>query len=392
MMLQQYVVDLHIHIGRTRSGAAVKISAAPSLTLANIIRGAASTKGIDIIGVIDCHVPEVLDEIEESIHNGEAYLLEEGGIQYTGVTLFLGTEIELLDDQGQGPIHVLVFLPTIEKMRIFSDWLAMRMKNRTLSSQRIYERTKGVQMKVRELDGLFIPAHVFTPFKSLYGKGVKFSLTEILDPDLIDAIELGLSSDTSMADQIEELHRYPYVSNSDAHSLEKMAREYQMIRMKCPTFSEFRLALKQEDGRAIIANFGLNPLLGKYHQTNCAVCGGEVDEQKCQDCGSTKLVKGVADRLQELATTSEKVVERPPYIHQIPLEFIPKLGKKTLQKLRALFGTDMNIIHHVSEEDLRSVVQPSIVRAILAAREGKLLIKAGGGGTYGKVADKDKKE
>lgn len=385
--LQDYVTDLHIHIGRTRSGAAVKISAAPSLTLENILRESASKKGIDIVGVIDCHVQEVLDEIEEAINNGEAYSLEEGGIQYSGVTLFLGTEIELSDDDGQGPIHVLVFLPSVEKMRAFSLWLAERMKNPTLSSQRIYERTKTVQAKTRALNGLFIPAHAFTPFKSLYGKGVVTSLTEILDPDLIDAIELGLSSDTSMADQIEELHRYPYLSNSDAHSLEKMAREYQIIRLERPTFEEFRLALLNKHGREIAANFGLNPLLGKYHQTICAVCGATFKDARCNSCQSTKRIKGVSDRLQELATSKKIVTERPPYVHQVPLEFIPKLGKKTLEKLRGLYGTDMNIIHHVSEQELREAVQPSIATAILAARAGKLGIKAGGGGTYGKITN-----
>src|SRR5699024_10601815 len=111
--------------------------------------------------------------------------------------------------------------------------------NITLSSQRYYGSANELQYKVKELSGLFIIAHVFTPFKSLYGKGVRTSLKEVFDPDLIDAIELGLSSDTSMADQIAELHDYTFVSNSDAHSLAKIAREYQEIIMEEPTFKEF---------------------------------------------------------------------------------------------------------------------------------------------------------
>ncbi|NEU30817.1 TIGR00375 family protein [bacterium LRH843] len=383
--MKKYIMDLHIHIGRTKSGAPVKISAAPSLTMENIIREAINKKGIDIVGVIDCHVAEVLKEIEESVANGEAYEPAGGGIQYPGVTLFLGTEIELSDEEGQGPIHVLAFFPTIEKMRTFSQWIGKRMKNPTLSSQRIYERAKNVQSKVRELDGLFIPAHVFTPFKSLYGKGVKKSLMEILDPDLIDAIEIGLSSDTTMADQLAELHRYPYVTNSDAHSLEKMAREYQIVSMEQPTFDELRLVLQNKYGRGIISNFGLNPLLGKYHQTICGKCSSVVKQVECPECHSTKLIKGVSDRLQELATLTKDLPIRPPYIHQVPLEFIPKLGKKTLEKLRLRFGTDMNIIHNVSEQELGNTVQESIASAILSARAGTLTIHAGGGGTYGKI-------
>src|SRR5690625_7998154 len=99
------------------------------------------------------------------------------------------------------------------------------MKNITLSSQRYYGTAKELQHKVKELAGIFIPAHVFTPFKSLYGKGVRSSLQEILDPDLIDGVELGLSADTEMADQIDELHDYTFLENSEVHSHPILARE-----------------------------------------------------------------------------------------------------------------------------------------------------------------------
>ena len=46
-----------------------------------------------------------------------------------------------------------------------------------------------------------------------------------------------------MADGIVELHSYSFLSNSDAHSLGKIAREYQAIEMKEPTFSELEKAL-----------------------------------------------------------------------------------------------------------------------------------------------------
>src|SRR5690606_41504820 len=106
----------------------------------------------------------------------------------------------------------------------------------------------------------------------MYGRGVKQSLTEVFDKTLIDAIELGLSSNTDMADQIKELHSFTFVSNSDAHSLPKIAREYQIIKMQEPTFEELRLALHQKDGREVVSNFGLDPLLGKYHKTTCEKC------------------------------------------------------------------------------------------------------------------------
>ena len=205
------------------------------------------------------------------------------------------------------------------------------------------------------------------------------------DPHLIDAIELGLSSDTKMADQISELHAYPFLTNSDAHSLEKIAREYQILRLKEPSFKELQKALQTKEGRGITANYGLNPLLGKYFNTICANCSVASPTHSCIACGSTKFIKGVSDRLTELASPNKNKKQRPPYHHQIPLEFIPKLGKKTLEKLRDHFGTDMNIIHHVTKEQLNEVVSAKVSSSLVAARQGTLSIKAGGGGVYGKI-------
>src|SRR5699024_9499492 len=207
--------------------------------------------------------------------------LKEGGIQYNQTTLLLGSEIEVYDRNAKGPIHVLCFFPFLSVMEEFSRWLSQHMKNIELSSQRFYGDGIELQQKTSQLGGLFIPAHVFTPFKSVYGKGVETSLTEILDPNYIDAIELGLSSDTTMADSIQELHDFTFVSNSDAHSLAKIAREYQLIEMKTPTFQELKLALYQKDGRSIKKNFGMNPKLGKYYSTVCAKCSNPFINGAC---------------------------------------------------------------------------------------------------------------
>ncbi|WP_449538374.1 endonuclease Q family protein [Ferdinandcohnia sp. Marseille-Q9671] len=386
--MDNYFVDLHIHIGRTNSGKPVKITGAKTLTIENILRESTEIKGMDMIGVIDCHVPEVIQELEALIARGEVYPYEEGGLRFKNVTLILGSELEIYDENCKGPIHVLAFMPTIETMKDFSTWLTARMKNITLSSQRIYESGKELQKKVKDLAGIFIPAHVFTPYKSMYGKGVAQSLTEVFDETLIDAIELGLSSNTEMADQIKELHQYTFVSNSDAHSLPKIAREYQVVRMNEPTFEELRLALHHKDGREIIANYGLDPLLGKYHRTTCEKCVTIIEDvmvEVCPSCGHKGFVKGVFDRLHELKTSDEPNLNRPPYIHQVPLEFIPGLGPKTLQKLRDYFKTEMAILHEIPEKELRHVVSSQIVDAIMKARQGTMRFKAGGGGKYGKV-------
>lgn len=385
--MARYFADLHIHIGRTKSGRPVKITGAKSLTFSNIISHARNEKGLDMIGIIDCHSPEVITEMEGLIESGEMAEHTGGGLLYGGIAVIPGSELEIYDEQCKGPIHVLCFMPSIKTMKEFSAWLSERMKNVNLSSQRIYTTGRELQEKVKQLGGLFIPAHVFTPFKSLYGKGVRSSLAEVFNPDLIDGIELGLSSDTEMADGLEELHRYPFLTNSDAHSLAKIAREYQAIEMNEPSFNELSLALKGEGGRGILANYGLDPLLGKYHRTVCADCLAPAgnEGEPCCECGSRKTIRGVADRISELSTAKNGPGRRPPYVHQVPLEFIPGLGPKLLQKLLWHFGTEMAILHEVPQEAMEKNIPAKLARLIILAREGKLSLKAGGGGKYGKV-------
>lgn len=387
-MLNEIYADLHIHIGRTKKGRAVKITGSKNLTLENILDTANSKKGLDLIGIIDCHSPEVIEEIEQLIIEGKARELTEGGVRYENTTLMLGSEIEIYDNHCQGPIHVLCFLPTIDHMKVFSNWMRTQLKNIHLSSQRIYCDGRTLQQKVHELNGLFIPAHVFTPFKSLYGKGVKKSLTEVFDPTLIDAIELGLSSDTYMVNDIRELAPYSFVTNSDAHSLEKLAREYQKMNVADANFEELKKALHQTGGRGIVANYGLNPLLGKYYETVCLNCGEQIHEEghlHCPDCGKEQLIKGVAKRIRELSEVQMEKVERPPYIHQVPLDFIPGIGPKTIHKLLKTFGTEMNILHNVSFEQLKISIPEKLALMIDLARKGQLTVKVGGGGIYGKI-------
>lgn len=388
-MLQSYFADMHIHIGQDIYNNPVKITASKRLTLTNILKEASRNKGIHLIGVIDSHAPAVQEEIIELVNSGKAQELSTGGIRFEQVTLLLGAEIEVYDEHCLGPIHVLCYLPTLKKIQEFTKWLATKMKNITLSSQRYYGTAKDLQYKVKELAGIFIPAHVFTPFKSLYGRGVKYSLTEVLDPDLIDGIELGLSADTAMADQIKELHQYTYLSNSDAHSLAKIAREYQEVKLKEPSFEEFYWALHQVNGRKINKNFGMNPKLGKYYLTVCSNCEQSLLPltKQCTNCGSEKIVKGVFDRIKEIATTSTTKKNRPLYLYQVPLEYLPTLGPKTYNKLIERFQTEMNVIHKVGFEELNKVVSQKLAKAIIEMREGKQLIDAGGGGKYGQIRD-----
>ncbi len=391
MKMPEYFVDLHIHIGRSPENRPIKITGSKTLTIDNILTEASERKGIDMIGVIDAHVPEVLDHLESRIEKGEMTEDPEGGIHFKNTTLILGTEIEVKDDSMQGPAHVLAYMPDIRSMRHFSRWLSMHMTNIHLSTQRFFGSAALLQKKVKEFNGLFIVAHIFTPFKGIYGTGVKKSITEALDPSLIDAVELGLSADTEMAVQLSDLKNYTFTTNSDAHSLAKIGREYQVIKMGGPTFSELGKALKKEHGRHIKSNYGLNPKLGKYHHTCCAKCLSPLMDTNhrmvCPVCGNKRVIKGVFNRLQELKDQlgEQALKTRPIYVHQVPLEFIPKLGPKTLNRLLDHFGTEMNILHDVPLAALKEAASESIAQYIYQARRGELSLTAGGAGKYGRV-------
>ena len=96
---------------------------------------------------------------------------------------------------------------------------------------------------------------------------------------------------------------------------------------------------------------------------------------------------GVFDRIEIIKDkeNTQSPENRPKYIYQIPLTFIPGLGKKTIDKLLDNFGTEMTILHKLGNDDIEGVVGEKIAKNIISARDGKMKIVAGGGGNYGKV-------
>ncbi|WP_379128913.1 endonuclease Q family protein [Paenibacillus sp. sgz500958] len=389
--LQSFYGDLHVHIGRSSNGQPIKISGSRDLTFAGIAKEAAERKGIGLIGIIDSHSPPVQHDILECLESGEMTAAEGGGISYRGTTIVLGAELEIREP-GRKECHVLAYLPDLESMMDFTVWLGRHMKNVNLSSQRLYAPAAVLQDEILGRGGLLIPAHIFTPHKGLYGCAAE-RMAELFDLDKIAAVELGLSADSEMAGYISELDRYTYLTNSDAHSLGKIGREYNKLQLEKASFKELRLALERKEGRGITANYGLNPRLGKYHRTYCSFCGTIIDEadatsHRCPYCGSPKLVQGVFDRIQHIADREKPFVpeHRPPYHFQVPLEFIPGLGKIKMNALLEAFGNEMNILHKAGEQELADVAGRDLASKIVAARNGVLELSAGGGGKYGKVA------
>lgn len=394
--MYEIFADLHVHIGRSENGKPIKITAARSLNFANIAKECADRKGINIVGIIDCASPYVIEDIEDFLKTGEAYELEDGGIIYKDkVCILLGSEVET-SEKGRngkcGAAHNVCFFPHLSDIKGFSQEMSTHIKNITLSTQR--SNVSGYELIdiVEKYNGILIPAHVFTPFKSYYGNCTD-RLKDIFKEkyDKIFAVELGLSSDTFLADMISELEDKTFVTNSDAHSLPKIAREYNKMLVGDISFKEVVKALKNEDGRKIIANYGLDPKLGKYHRTHCDNCDCTIETREpvevCPKCGSNKVTFGVFDRIELIKDkeTTKSPSNRPPYIYQIPLSFIPGVGGKTIEKLLDSFETEMNILHKLSEDDIESVVGEKVAKNIVNAREGNIKVESGGGGNYGKV-------
>lgn len=390
--MPKYFVDLHIHIGATFDNHPVKITASKKLNINNIFHECIHRKGIDIIGIVDCASPPVLKDIDILLKKGDLYEMKGGGFSYQDQLTFIpGVEIESSEVNG-GRGHYLSFFPTLSQVKDYSRFLSSSIRNLNLSTQQSYLPAEQLAKITNELGGIFFPAHAFTPFKSLFGS-CGDSLVRVF-PDYaseIKVIELGLSSDSQMADIIPELHRMTFVSNSDAHSLEKIGREYNIFELEEPTYTNLKRALFQEQGK-IIANYGLDPKLGKYHRNFCENCRETLVSVnslvKCPNCGSPKIIKGVYDRLLEIGDIkSESPKNRPPYFYQIPLAFLPGVGPKTINKLIDNFGTEMQVLHRVGYSDLEKVIGPKIARTIDLARKGQILITPGGGGIYGKVTE-----
>jgi len=354
--MKKYFMDFHVHIGRSNSGAPIKITASRNLTFANIARECKYRKGIDIVGIVDCASPEVIDDISQLINKGEMKPLKEGGLIY------------------QDKVNV------------------------SLSSQNCKISAQEAFQIINRIGGILIPAHAFTPHKSVYGNCVR-RLSEMFSRATlkkIPAIELGLSADTEIAGHLKELSEYTFLTNSDAHSLPKIGREYNIIELEEANFKEILLALQRKEERRITANYGLDPKLGRYHRTFCEICNYTATSNppvyKCEKCGSDRIVKGVFDRIVEIGDYQQSISpsHHPPYHHQVPLEFVPGVGKKTLNKLFGYFGTEMNILHKASYQEISQVVGFEIAQNIILARKGLLKLSPGGGGKYGKVKKKEK--
>ena len=346
----------------------------------------AKLKGLNLLGTGDALHPGWLDIVEETTN-----YLGDGIDSFDDMDFILTTEVE-----GRNRIHHVIIIPDLDIARELSEKLPS--KNKSVDG-RPKTNLGGAELLdlAHEHDCLIGPAHAFTPWTGMYK-----SFDSIYDcyGSKPDFVELGLSADTDMADTVSELKDFVFLSNSDAHSpwTHRFGREFNYIDLKDISYTSVKKAFKN---RAVKANYGLVPNLGKYHMTACTKCHTLFDpdvarenRMKCS-CGGT-IKKGVDYRISEIADYAEPKHPdfRPDYVHLMPLEEIissvydkgvtTKTVQGLWQKLVDRFKTEIDVLINADLDEIDNI-DSSIASAIKSFRNNTLNIVPGGGGKYGEI-------
>ena len=371
--------DFHIH-------SCFSMASSRDMVIKNIAPKS-KLKGLQLVGTGDALHPGWLDIVSDSTtYSGD------GIFNCNGTDFVLTTEVE-----GKNRIHHVMIIPDIDIARELSKKLPSKNKHNDGRPKTLYGGAELLDL-AHEYDCLIGPAHAFTPWTGMYK-----SYDNIYDcyESKPDFVELGLSADTMMADTIDELKDFPFLTNSDAHSPwpHRLGREFNQIELEDISFSPIKKAIKNKN---IKANYGLFPNLGKYHMTACTKCHKLVNPQnakssgmKC-DCGGI-IKKGVDYRISEIADyeKAEHPDFRPPYVHLMPLaEIISTIYDKGVttktvqgkwQKLIDAFGDEIEVLINAPVMDIAKI-DSNVSIAIESFRNGSVEIIPGGGGQYGSIS------
>lgn len=395
-----YLADLHIHSRFSR--ATSKEMTIPSLAQT------AREKGLTVVGTGDFTHPEYVEELEEYLEPAP----EDGLYVYRedpeGPRFILSAEVSnIFSQRGKANrrVHTVLLAPSLEVVKEINLALAhlgnLEADGRPIFGFPVKDLVKLVR-KISE-DVLVIPAHVWTPWYSLFGAFSGFdSVEECFEEETehIFALETGLSSDPEMNWRLSALDRYTLVSNSDAHSPSKLGREANAF-FGQPSYSAIAEAIKK-DALAFTVEF--YPEEGKYHFDGHRACGVLFSPKetlahggKCPVCGEP-LTVGVMHRVEELADRPEGFHPpgKPPSVHLVPLQEIisEALGKgvqtqavrKTYKQIIELGGSEFEILLFKELPELQEFLPERIFEGIKRVREGRLSIRPGYDGVYGKIS------
>lgn len=390
------IADLHIHSRYSR--ATSKEMIIPK------IAEYARLKGIDMVGSGDFTHPEWLKELKRDLKN-----IGDGIFEYNGVKFVLNVEVNnIYTRKGKvRRLHNIIFAPdfaTVEKVNGYlTKYGKLASDGRPILSLDSYDMFK--QLLDISPDVFLIPAHIWTPWFSMFGANSGFDSIEDCFGDLTDAffaVETGLSSDPSMNWRLSVLDKYTLVSNSDAHSPSRLGREANVFKHDVNYF-QLRDILKNKNREEFLYTIEFYPQEGKYHFDGHRKCGVRLSPKEarfnnniCPVC-SKSLTIGVLHRIEALADRDEGATpdNTIPYKNLIPLEEIiaEAMGcgrdtvgvKNEYRRLCSTFGSEFEILLNTPIEDLKESAQEKIAIAVDRVRRGDVIINPGYDGEFGEV-------
>ncbi len=410
----QFIIDVHLH---SRFARATSRDLNPS----NLHKWSA-LKGVDVVGTGDYTHPEWFAELSEQLEPAEEglYQLETSRCAAVeqelpercrrAVRFMLSVEISTIYKKGDKTrkVHHVVILPTLES--------ADRLNRRLGAIGNLHSDGRPILgLDSRDLleicleadeNVLFIPAHIWTPHFAALGASSGFDSLEECYEDLLPhifAVETGLSSDPPMNWRLSALDRYAIISNSDAHSPQKLAREATCFDTEC-SYPGIYSALKDRDPARFLGTLEFYPEEGKYHydgHRKCAVCYKPAQtlaaEGICPVCGR-KLTVGVLHRVEKLADRPEgfRPEVAPPYEYLIPLDEVigaaVGVGPKS-KKVRAVYdqllaesGPELEVLRRAGLEAIESCAGPLVAESVRRMRCGEVDIYPGHDGEYGVIS------
>ncbi len=391
------IADLHIH---SRFSRACSTKITPS-TLA----AAALEKGINLISTGDFLHNQWLTEIKQNLEPDKdtGFLKIKGPDK--GVRFMLGTEVATFFwEKGKSKrVHTCIMIKNMESISQLRDVLSkagnLDIDGRpilSMSTSELVEKVINI-----ERDAFIFPAHLWTPYFGALGETTGFDSIKEAYEDMekyIYAYESGLSSDPKMNWMVSQLDKYALISNSDAHSLEKLGREANVFDVNKIEYNEIFKAIKEKDKTKFTSTIEFYPEEGKYHydghrQCNFSLKPGKTSDRICPVC-KKPLVIGVMHRVIELADREEGYIPNNaiPYTHQIPLReiisFVIKKGIGTqavenkYKEFIKAFGTEFNALN--SSFDAISKIDHDIAEMIEKIRKNEIKIIPGYDGVFGK--------
>lgn len=402
-----FYADLHIHSKYSRATS-------KNCDLENLAIWA-KKKGLDVISTGDFTHPAWFEEIKEKlIPAGDGVFRLKPEIEkqiYKNsdtepVKFILSVEISTIYKKGDKTrkVHHVVFVPNMEAAQNFRQKLGaignINSDGRPilgLDSRNLLETT----LESGE-NSFIIPAHIWTPWFSVLGSKSGFDSIEECYEDLsehIFAVETGLSSDPEMNWRVSKLDKYRLVSNSDAHSPSKLAREATVFDTN-PDYFSIMNALKT--GNGYVGTVEFFPEEGKYHEDGhrkCNVCLTPEESNKlnglCPVCGKPMTI-GVLNRVCELADRTADSTFKPDNAGQVySLVPLPEIISEILgvspssksvtneyERLINKFGSELSILRQVPIDDI-SKDFPLLGEGISRLRDGKVIKQAGYDGEYG---------